>query len=321
VRSGDSAVLVLRALGLGDALTAVPALRGLRRAWPDQSLLLAADIRIGGWLRDLGLVDQVLPTAGLNPLAWPPPGSGGAGHIAVNLHGSGPQSHRILSATTPARLVGYRQPLAGFTDGPPWRSDEHEVDRWCRLVGDAGGPCAREDLYLSPPAARSPEVVLHPGAAAFGRRWPADRWAQLAVHLLAAGHQVTLTGGPAETGLCAGIVDAAARGGRRAENTAGRLDLRALARRVATARLLVSGDTGVAHLATAYRTPSVLLFGPTSPRRWGPAVDPHLHTVLWHGAEDRPGDPHGTVIDPALAAIEVDQVLLAVRTALRRSDS
>lgn len=316
-RSADRAVLVLRALGLGDALTAVPALRGVRRAWPDRRLMLAGERRIGGWLRDLGLVDEVLPSADLNPLDWPPPGlSGGAGHIAVNLHGSGPQSHRILSATTPAGLVAFRQPIAGFHAGPSWRADEHEVDRWCRLVGDAGGPCGRADLYLQSPGPRSPEILLHPGAAAAARRWPADRWARLANHLLAAGHPVTLTGGPAETDVCAGIVGAATREGRSPVTTAGRLELPALAGRVATARLVVSGDTGVAHLATAYRTPSVLLFGPTSPRRWGPVLDPHLHTVLWRGADDRPGDPHGTVIDPALAAITVDDVLIAVGAAL-----
>ena len=69
-----SAVLVLRALGLGDALTAVPALRGIRRAWPDRWILLAGDAGIGAWLRELGLVDEVLPAAALEPLDWPPPG-------------------------------------------------------------------------------------------------------------------------------------------------------------------------------------------------------------------------------------------------------
>ena len=316
-RSCESAVLVLRALGLGDALTGVPALRGLRRAWPGRWLLLAADRRIGDWLRDLGVVDEVLPTTGLNPLAWPPSGlMGGTGHFAVNLHGSGPQSHLVLSATTPARLVAFRQSAVGFRGGPPWHTDEHEVDRWCRLVGEVGGPCGRDDLYLPLTGPRSSEILLHPGAAAAARRWPAHRWAQLTTHLLAAGHRVTLTGGPTEADLCAGIVRASSRGERFAATTAGRLELPALADRVASARLLVSGDTGVAHLATAFRTPSVLLFGPTSPRRWGPTVDPHRHSVLWHGADDRPGDPHGSVVDPALAAIGVDEVLVAVETLL-----
>jgi ADP-heptose:LPS heptosyltransferase len=92
--------------------------------------------------------------------------------------------------------------------------------------------------------------------------------------------------------------------------------LGALATRVATARLLVCGDTGVAHLATAYRTPSVLLFGPTAPRHWGPAVDPDLHIVLWHGDDGHLGDPHGAAVDPALEMITVAEVLAAAASLL-----
>lgn len=87
-----------------------------------------------------------------------------------------------------------------------------------------------------------------------------------------------------------------------------------LAAVVAGARLVVCGDTGVAHLATAYRTPSVLLFGPMSPARWGPRSGPH--TVLWKG--DGRGDPHGERPDPALLALRTDDVLAAARVRLGR---
>src|SRR6478752_4029126 len=228
-RTCDTAVLVLRALGLGDALTAVPALRGIRRAWPDRWLLLAADARIGGWLRGLGLVDEVLPTPALRPLIWPPPAViGTSGHLAVNLHGRGPQSHRTLAATVPDRLVAFRQPSAAHLDGPTWRRDEHEVDRWCRLVGSAGGACGRDDLLLPAAGPRSGEVLLHPGAAAPARRWPADRWAGVAARLAGSGHPVALTGGPAESDLCDDIVARArhlARSTADVRNLAGRLDL------------------------------------------------------------------------------------------------
>jgi hypothetical protein len=63
----------------------------------------------------------------------------------------------------------------------------------------------------------------------------------------------------------------------------------------------------------------VLLFGPTSPRYWGPAIDSSLHTVLWHGNEDEPGDPHSSVIDPALATITGPEVLEAVSDQLASS--
>jgi ADP-heptose:LPS heptosyltransferase len=53
----------------------------------------------------------------------------------------------------------------------------------------------------------------------------------------------------------------------------------------------------------------VVLFGPTSPREWGPPPDRSWHRVLWSG---RTGDPHGTTVDPGLLDITVEQVVSAL---------
>ena len=307
--AGD--VLVLRALGLGDAVAGVAALRGVRRAFPGRRLVLATPNGVGSWLRDQGVVDEVLPTAGLDaPLAWERPG----GHVAVNLHGRGPASHRLLAATGPSRLVAFGCEEAGH-DGPAWQRDEHEVDRWCRLVRSVGGECSAEDLRLRPPSGgRGQTVVLHPGAASVARRWPAERWTAVARALARTGRAVVVTGSGDELGACAAMARAAGPGVR---SVAGTLSLPALAELVARAGLLVCGDTGVAHLATAFATPSVLLFGPTPPRWWGPAIDHGLHTVLWHGTA--PGDPHAATLDPALAAITPGEVVEAADDLLSRT--
>ena len=94
---------------------------------------------------------------------------------------------------------------------------------------------------------------------------------------------------------------------------AGDLDLAGLAALMAGARLLISGDTGIAHLATAYATPSVVLFGPTSPLRWGPPAG-GPSTVIWRGVT---GNPHGRWVDPALLDIVSDEVLEAAEARLR----
>ncbi|WP_258727035.1 glycosyltransferase family 9 protein [Cellulomonas sp. NS3] len=329
-------VLVLRALGLGDALTAVPALRGVRRAWPDRRLVLAAPRAEAGLLRDLGVVDAVLETdatgvsaRGVAPgaaLPWD-----ARGHVAVNLHGRGPQSHDVLLRTDPDRLVAFACPEAGHDAGPAWDDAEHEVARWCRLVADAGGPCDSRDLRLPVPSAGSAgsagdaapavpraDVVLHPGAASASRRWPAARWRTVLHDLTARGLTVALTGSAGEKDLVDQVAEAATAPGH-VHRTAGTLDLPGLVALVARTRLVVCGDTGVAHVATATGTPSVLLFGPVAPARWGPAVDTERHTVLWHGAPDAPGDPHGATLDPALARVTTDEVLAAARALLARA--
>jgi ADP-heptose:LPS heptosyltransferase len=86
-----------------------------------------------------------------------------------------------------------------------------------------------------------------------------------------------------------------------AANRAGTtLDVLDLARLVASAGRVVCGDTGIAHLATALRIPSVVLFGPTDPARWGPPPERPWHRVLWTGVV---GDPHAGATDPGLLQI------------------
>lgn len=293
-------VLVLRALGLGDTVTGIAALRGVRRAWPASRIVLAAPRWFGDWLRGLGLVDEVLHTRGLAPLDWTD-----RGHVAVNLHGCGPQSHQVLRTTRPARLLAFRCSAAQHENGPKWSREEHEVDRWCRLVSCAGGQCGREDLRLPRSVPGDGPVVVHPGAASAARRWPERRWREVVRVLVDRGHEVVVTGARTEGAVCAGVIA----GTQQTRNLAGKLSVPALAELVASASLLLAGDTGPAHLATAFGTPSVLLFGPTSPARWGPVIDPDRHVVLWHGSGG--GDPHSDELDPALARIDVGEVLAA----------
>lgn len=305
-------LLVLRALGLGDGLTGIPALRGLRRLVAPRPVLLAAPAPLARWFVELDIVDGVVDTRGLD---GPPPGRCLDEHDAVDLHGNGPPSRELLAAGRPRTLLAFAPPGA---QGVPWWAGEHEVLRWCRLVGSLGARCGPADLRLvaREQAARNrgEHVVLHPGAASGSRRWPAERWAQVAAALVGRGHRVLLSGGPDERELCAAV--AATAGLPPQASTAGDLDLGGLAALVGSARLLVCNDTGVAHLATALAVPSVLLFGPVSPAIWGPAVDADLHAVLWHG--DGTGDPHGSTPDPHLLLVTVEEVLDRAAHLLRR---
>ncbi|MEV4489398.1 glycosyltransferase family 9 protein [Micromonospora coxensis] len=297
-------ILVLRALGVGDLATAVPALRALRAAYPDEELALAAPAWLAPLVDLVGAVDRLLPTDGLGPPPWPP------APVAVNLHGRGPQSHRMLAGA--GRLLAFRCPQAGHLDGPPWRPGEHEVARWCRLLAWYGIPADRADLALRRPAPdRAPAgvTIVHPGGKVPEKRWPAARFAALARELAGRGHRVVVTGSADERDLAGRV--AAGAGLPAGAVLAGATDLGELAALVAGARLVVSGDTGVGHLATAYGTPSVLLFGPVPPAEWGPPPDRPRHRVLWAGAGDWSGSA-GVDSPPTMAALPVEPVLAAV---------
>ncbi len=307
-------LLVLRALGLGDFLTGVPAYRALRAAYPRHEIVLAAPAALAPLAALTGAVDRVLPTGELQPVRWagPPP------DVAVDLHGNGPASHDLVQALAAPTTMMYASAAAPDVAGPWWDEGEHEVDRWCRLLEWHGIPADRAALRLRRPAGPGPPlparqaVVLHPGAASPSRRWPPGRFAAVARALTGAGERIVITGSRAERATAGRVARAAGLGP--ASVLAGQTGLAELAALVAAARLVISNDTGVAHLAVAYGRPSITLFGPVSPGLWGPPAGAGQHLALWTGTGDRPGDPHGGQVDPRLLKIGAADVLAAVRT-------
>jgi len=303
---GTPRVLVLRALGLGDLLTAVPALRAIGRAFRGHAVTLAAPralVPLVDLIGGLSLLDH-------HELDRPLPRDAHHARVAVNLHGRGPRSHRRLTDTRPEHLVAFAHPdVPRSREGPPWRPDEHEVHRWCRMLAAHGIPADPDDLALCAPRRPVPDnapgaTLLHPGAKDPARRWPIARWAAVARTERARGRTVIITGGPGERNLARALAE-------RADLApdavlAGRTDLADLAALVAAAGRVVCGDTGIAHLATALGTPSAVLFGPVSPAEWGPPPDRPRHRVLWAG---RRGDPHGQRPDAGLLAIQPADVL------------
>lgn len=300
-------LLALRALNLGDLLVAVPALRGLRRAFPEHRILYAAPAWIAGALELVGGIYH-LPTPGLEePLAIPH----GAVDIAVNLHGNGAESRLRIDELQARRVVAHDAP--GIA-GPPWPTGIPERERWTRLLTWHGIDSDPLDYRLNRPSVPSPRpgaTVIHVGAAYGSRLWPVERFADVAVALTAAGHEVVLTGGASERGRAEETAALANLKGANLDDglLAGRQGLAEFAATIAEARLVVSADTGAAHLASAYGRPSVVLFGPAPVEEWGPPPGPH---VVLTAVELRRGDVFSTDPDPALLAVSVSEVVEAV---------
>ena len=304
-------IIVLRALNLGDILVAVPALRAIRRQWPEHRVVLATSGGLAPVVALADAVDELLPTKGLAPL----PRGAARPLLAVNLHGAGPQSHAVLDALHPVHRIGHRGP--GW-DGPPWIEDQPERQRWCQLLSGYGVPADPGDLALDKPTAPNPApgaVVVHPGAAYGSRHWPLDRYAAVAAVLARQGHRVVVTGSATERAMAAEVARRAWLPGDSV--LAGRTPLATLAALIADARLLICADTGVAHLSYAYGTPSVVLFGPLPAWRWGPpAGGPH---VPLSRDSLRRGDPFAAEPDPAILGIDPTAVVDAAQGLLARS--
>ena len=296
--------LVLRALGLGDLLTALPALRALRR---HGRVVLLCPPQLAHLAVMIGAADATADAdhrrAAPDAATWR--GVPRQPELAVNLHGAGPQSHRALQALGPRRLIAHGSADAGH-DGPAWDPDLHEVVRWMLLLAHHGIETRLADLRIEVEAEPHGAVVIHPGASSPARTWVHDRWVAVAAALCRRG-PVVLTGSAGEREQCLAI----ARGAGLPEEAvlAGTGTPWQLTQVIAGASCLVAVDSGPAHVATAVGTPSALLFGPMSPARWGPVLDLDRHVVLWAGRE---GDTAGPLPSSGMQAIEAGQVLGAV---------
>ncbi|HYD56796.1 MAG TPA: lipopolysaccharide heptosyltransferase II [Burkholderiales bacterium] len=190
-----------------------------------------------------------------------------------------PAAYLCYLAGIPRRLAHcHENPYHLLTDWvpdpEPAQFVRHEVERQLALA--AAVACRSEEKRLSfrvPPASRSrvrrkglkkPYVVVHPGASAPSRRYPPEHFAA-AMDLVAGetGHAIVFTGDAAEEALVEGI-RAAMRAPSR--SLAGKLSLGELGALIEDAELLVSNNTGPAHMAAALGTPVVDLYALTNPQ-------------------------------------------------------
>jgi ADP-heptose:LPS heptosyltransferase len=307
-------VAVFRALQLGDMLCAVPALRALRAFLPQ------ADITLVGlpWAESFvqryrHLVDDLLPFPGFpgNPERE---GSVAAlldclrlaqqreFDVAIQLHGSGELSNRIVALLGARRMAGFRPRGDPSPHGRwfmPWPDSQPEIHRHLGLMTFLGVPPQGGHLELPLAAADHAEyeqlarahrlapegyVLIHPGARLPSRRWPPERFAAVGTALAREGWQVAVTGSPGESDLTGAVLS---RLPAPAVDLTGKTTLGALAALVSKSALLICNDTGVSHVAAAVGARSVVVASGSDVARWAP-LDPQRHPVVWHDMPCRP---------------------------------
>ena len=286
-------LLCVRLDSLGDVLMTTPALRAFRESLPGCRITLLTSPAGAAAARYVPEVDDVMVFSAPWMKAMPT-------EPRVDLHLMETlrekqfdaaaiftvYSQNPLAATYLCYLAGIPRRLAycrenpyhlltdGVPDPEPQQLVRHEVQRQLALAAAVGCTTRDERLSFRVPEhsrkaigrfrLRGPYVVVHPGASAPSRRYPAEGFAR-AMDLLAAGSgcDIVFTGDAGERALVDGIRRAMA---APSGSCAGRLDLGELGALIEGAALLVSNNTGPVHVAAALGTPVVDLYALTNPQ-------------------------------------------------------
>ena len=299
-------ILCVRLDNLGDVLMTTPALHALRRSAAKRHITLLASrngVALAPFLDD---VDEVIgydapwvahPLSGARTLVDDQRmqnrlrRGGFDAAVIFTVYSQSPLPAAMLCylAGIPRRLAHCREnPYALLTDWlrepEPQQRTRHEVERQLDLVRQVGAHAADTRMRFSVDEAdrrtldaqlltrgldrKAGWIVLHPGATAASRRYPPERFGEVATRLVReTGAPVVVTGSSGERPLVEAVISAAAPGVRaRLHDLSGALTLGELAALIERAGVLVSNNSGPVHLASALGTPVVDLYALTNPQ-------------------------------------------------------
>lgn len=308
-------VLVIQTAFLGDVVMTTPLLRELKRAAPGGRVTVVATPMGAAALQGSAFVDSVIPFdkkgADRGPLAslrLTRRLRRERFDVAVAAQRSFRTGVLLRGSGAPTRIGFEGAPGAwAYTHRVPWDATVHAVRRYLALAGPAGAsPDAdpRPEMTLLPEARGRATTLLRdvgvaddvqilavaPGSQWGTKRWNPDGFAAVIRSASAKGLVSVLLGGEAERELCESI---AGLSGRQPVVLAGRTSIAELAALLARSRLLLTGDSGPAHVASAVGTPVVAIFGPTVPGMGYTPYGEATRIVEHPGLPCRPCSAHG----------------------------
>lgn len=279
---------------VGDVVMAIPALRELRRGLPEAHVTLVSRSAAAEVFVDADFVDEVLvyDRAGLastwrQAREW----RRRKFDLALIFQNAFEAAAIAFLARVPTR-IGYDTERRGFLlthalPAPKWKDERHESFYYLNIVAEferllSGDPRPkitepRFDLRVSEERKRAafqllrengshlnaPLIVLCPGSInSRAKRWPAERFAELADRLAAGGADVALIGSPGELDVSNQVCE---RARRQPIVLTGKTTVAEATAIISIAEVLITNDTGPAHLGAALGTPTLVIFGPTNP--------------------------------------------------------
>lgn len=291
-------VVLIRASRIGDFVCATPAFRALRHALPDAEIALVGLPFIEELVSRSPHLDRFMRFPGFPGMAeqfFEPEVAveffaamqAEGFDLAVQMHGSGANSNPftlLCGARVTAGFVRTGDSHGRLDAAFPYPTSGHEVDRLLALSEFLGAPSAGDETEfpILPDdqiiadellrGAERPLIGVHAGARDAIKRWEPERFAAVASELRRRrGGTIVFVGGDEERAAVRGML----RPGVPSLDLTGRTALGVLGAIIHRLAVLVTNDSGPAHIGYALATPTITIFGGTSPVEWGPRRGPH----------------------------------------------
>lgn len=336
-------VVLVRPSRIGDFICATPALRALRAGLPGAEISMITLPMFRDLVARLPTIDRFIEFPGYPGIASQFFEARKATQffermqaenfdLAIQLHGSGVYSNPFTLMLGAKKTVGMLRPSdpQDKLDGAiVFQQQGHEVERLLALTGFLGLPsrgaetefplwdedrAAAEALLAG---AAGPLIGIHPSAHSLTRRWPLDRFAQVASALAERhGGALVILAGPGETEPASRLEEMLRPA--RVLNLAGKTSLTALGGVLERLNLLVTNDSGPAHIAYALKTPAVTIWGGEDLERYGPPQAGPFRVAV-HPVDCRPcGYAECPIGYVCLQNVSVDVVLTACEQVIRQ---
>ncbi len=317
-------VLVVRLRSIGDTVLSTPSLIALRRFLPNAQI----DILLENWVApvlegfDVNVVttlDSKLKTAWqINKNHY---------DVVFNLHG-GSTSTFLTFATQAKHRVGYatyayaklhNHLLTSSADF--WQKEKtHSAEQQLALLGFVGVPVAdkpKSKLIITDVSVRQspiPFALLHPVAAFETKQWATKNFAEIAEFLMQKGLQIVAVATKKERE----VLDKLRSNSSVPIQTFDNLSLPQITKLASKAKIFIGNDSGIAHIAAAVETPSVVIFGSSNIHHWSPWTNAP-HSIVYKKFDCQPcaGYTCEQFDEPkCILSVEVESVKSAIETVL-----
>lgn len=335
-------ILVVSSTAIGDTLLSTPAIRAVRERYPQARITAHFNIKNTELFENNPHIDEIIPYYGgyKKILRTIMKFRKHKFDLALIFHGNEPQA-TPMAYLSGARFIvkalstsEYRFLLSNRNQTLHWEDLTHGVEH--RLKAAELADCRISDKRMVLPIAKDGESAVNEflensgikdtgliigfqtGASTLSRMWFPDRFAELGKRLINSypDVKIVITGSPQEYNYCKKIADAI---GERAIVSAGKIPLKYIPALIKRFKALVTGDTGVMHMAISVGTPVVALFAVADPGRSGPYYNMDKHTIIKKDRTCAPCVSKKCEYQRCMENISIDEVFDVIRQAIFKS--